>query len=59
MLDLYCERAGPGLWAEPVNALTNIGFVFTAWLSWRLLSREQAQDSGIVTIIAVIVTLGI
>ncbi len=26
-VDLYCERAGPELWAEPVNALTNLAFV--------------------------------
>ena len=29
-LDLYCERTDPGLWAEPVNALTNLAFVFAA-----------------------------
>ena len=23
MIDLYCERAGPGLWAEPLNATTD------------------------------------
>ena len=29
-LDLYCERTDPGLWAEPVNALTNLALVFAA-----------------------------
>ncbi|MCB1960710.1 MAG: ceramidase domain-containing protein [Rhodocyclaceae bacterium] len=29
-LDLYCERTDPGLWAEPVNALTNLAFLFAA-----------------------------
>ena len=59
MLDLYCERTGPGLWAEPVNALTNIGFVLAAWLSWRMVTREQVQDWSIVIISATIVAIGI
>jgi len=59
MLDLYCERTGPGLWAEPVNALTNIGFVIAAWLSWRMAARERAQDSGIAAITMTIVGIGI
>ncbi len=35
-LDLYCERLGPGFWAEPLNAISNGGFVIAAWLAWRL-----------------------
>lgn len=30
MLDLYCERLGPGLWAEPLNVWSNIGFLLAA-----------------------------
>jgi hypothetical protein len=26
-LDLYCERTAPGLWNEPLNALTNLAFI--------------------------------
>jgi len=26
-IDLYCERTSPALWAEPVNALSNLAFV--------------------------------
>ena len=29
-IDGYCERLGPGLWAEPWNALTNIAFIVAA-----------------------------
>jgi hypothetical protein len=36
MIDLYCERLGPGLWAEPVNALSNLIFIVAAVASWRL-----------------------
>ena len=35
MLDLYCERLGPGLAAEPLNTLSNAAFLFAAWLAWR------------------------
>jgi hypothetical protein len=33
----YCERLGPGLFAEPLNALSNVAFLFaSAWLLLRL-----------------------
>lgn len=35
-VDGYCERLGPGLWAEPVNAVTNLAFVLAAVICWRL-----------------------
>jgi hypothetical protein len=35
-LDSYCERAGtPELWAEPLNAVTNLAFLLAAWLAFR------------------------
>lgn len=40
MLDEYCERLGPGLWAEPFNALSNLAFFVAAWALWRL-SRQR------------------
>jgi len=40
MIDLYCERLGPGLWAEPLNALTNLAFLLTALASWQLARRS-------------------
>lgn len=33
-IDAYCERMGPGYWAEPVNALTNLAFVLVAAWMW-------------------------
>ena len=32
---LYCERLGPGLWAEPLNAVSNLAFFGFAWKLWR------------------------
>jgi hypothetical protein len=34
-IDAYCERLGPGLWAEPVNAVTNAAFLLAALVMWR------------------------
>jgi len=42
MTYLYCERTGPGLWAEPANVASNLAFVLAAWAIWRL-----RKDSGI------------
>jgi hypothetical protein len=59
MLDLYCERVDPGLWAEPINAFTNICFIITAWFIWRRAARAQARDSGIAVMTGTIVAIGI
>jgi hypothetical protein len=59
MLDLYCERVDPGFWAEPVNALTNIAFVFSAYFCWRIAVRAQVQDSNIAMISVMILAIGI
>lgn len=41
--DEYCERLGPGLLAEPANALSNAAFFVAAWWLWRMLRREFPQ----------------
>lgn len=43
-IDIYCERLGPGLWAEPVNALTNAAFFVAAFFVWRLARNVGAED---------------
>jgi hypothetical protein len=34
-IDGYCERLGPGYWAEPLNAVTNLAFIVAAVFMWR------------------------
>ena len=34
-IDAYCERLSPAFWAEPVNAVTNLGFILAALILWR------------------------
>lgn len=43
-VDIYCERLGPGFWAEPVNALTNISFVLAA-LAGAYTARRRGTDA--------------
>lgn len=41
-VDLYCERTGPELWSEPVNALTNLAFVLAGLWGVREVRRRGA-----------------
>lgn len=44
-VDIYCERPGPGYWAEPVNALSNAAFLLAAawaWATARVLGSDAA-----------------
>lgn len=42
----YCERTGPGLWAEPLNALTNLAFLAAAVLALLRYLREPLLRPG-------------
>ena len=33
-IDIYCERLDIGMWAEPINAVTNVAFVLAAIIMW-------------------------
>lgn len=39
-MDGYCERLGPGIWAEPVNAVTNVAFLLAA----AVMARRAGGD---------------
>lgn len=61
-VDLYCERFGPGLFAEPLNALSNLAFVVAGvWLLWALPRRFAPRRTpasfevlaGLITLIGV------
>ncbi|XSG81428.1 MAG: ceramidase domain-containing protein [Methyloligella sp. ZOD6] len=43
----YCERGeDPGVWAEPLNALTNGGFLLASLVALGLLLRRPAEARG-------------
>ena len=33
-IDIYCERLDIGIWAEPVNAVTNVAFILASIFMW-------------------------
>lgn len=58
-VDLYCERVGPGLLAEPANALTNAAFLVAAFAAWRLAAREDKFGGGVAALVVVIALIGV
>ena len=56
---LYCERLGPGLWAEPLNAVSNAAFfaaALAAFLRWR---QAGGRDVPSLLLILVVVAIGV
>lgn len=58
-IDLYCERLGPGLWAEPVNAISNLAFLFAAAAASAALQRTGRRDPAMLALILLVATIGI
>lgn len=59
-LDLYCERLGPGLLAEPINAVTNGAFFVAAWwIRARARRLGEQADPGIGLLTALVVAIGV
>jgi hypothetical protein len=59
MMDVYCERVGPGLLAEPLNAVSNASFLFAAWAAWVLARRTGTLSVGVRALIALAASVGI
>lgn len=54
-VDGYCERIDPSFWAEPVNAITNVAFLISAYIMWRRVKGQGLSlASLLVAILAVI-----
>ena len=59
MMDVYCERVGPGLLAEPLNAASNISFLLAALAAWILARRTGTLSAGVRALIAIAASVGI
>jgi hypothetical protein len=59
MIALYCERVGSGLWAEPINALSNISFLLAAGAAWYLAHRLGVLSLAIWLLIGLLVAIGV
>ena len=57
--DLYCERVGPGLLAEPVNAGTNAAFFLVAWWLWRYARSHGVATTDVRVLLGLVVCIGI
>jgi hypothetical protein len=58
-VDLYCERLGPGLLAEPLNATTNLAFFIAAWRLWRRARDAGKLTGGVILLLILLVAFGI
>lgn len=58
-VDIYCERLGPGLWAEPLNAVSNLGFVVAGlWLLRRSIARGEPGAVRALPVLMVLIGIG-
>jgi hypothetical protein len=57
-LDFYAERTGPGLWAEPVNLLTNAAFLVAAWFAWQLVAPHRDRGGMLLVILIALIGIG-
>jgi hypothetical protein len=58
MINLYCERVGPGLLAEPINALSNLAFFIAAWAAWSLARRSSVVTAELGWLLALTLAIG-
>jgi hypothetical protein len=57
-INLYCERTDASLWAEPINALTNVAFLVAAALALALWRRHAVGDRATLALIAITALIG-
>ncbi|WP_217574411.1 ceramidase domain-containing protein [Mesorhizobium sp. GbtcB19] len=58
-VDLYCERTGPGLWAEPANALTNLAFIAAGlWGVWQVRRHKTGTFAEVLAWWVVAIGIG-
>ncbi len=55
----YCERRGHEVWAEPLNALTNIAFLLAAAGALALWRRLGGRDLPVLALIGVTALVGV
>jgi hypothetical protein len=59
-VDAYCERIEPGLWAEPLNAASNAGFMIAGVLLFVLLRRApQPAPWSVRALPALLILVGV
>ncbi len=51
-LPAYCERTGPGPWAEPLDAVSNLAFLVAAALALLAWRRDRPRDWPLLLLVA-------
>jgi len=59
LIDLYCERTGPGLLQEPINTVSNIAFLIAAIIAYYRLDKRGNSDVAEMVLIISAVLVGI
>ena len=52
-IDGYCERTDASYWSEPLNAVSNAGFLLAAALCWRMTGRDPGARLLVVILAAI------
>ena len=60
-VDIYCERTTDALWAEPLNAISNVAFLIAALAIWRLRAAHPnaSSDTWVRALSAIIFVVGL
>jgi hypothetical protein len=58
-MQTYCERCGPGLFDEPLNAASNAVFLLAAFAAWWVASRRGVLSPGLWILIILSTSVGI
>jgi len=58
-IDIYCERTGPELWAEPLNALSNAAFFVAFFFALQLARRKNVLDLTHGLLLALLLAIGV
>ncbi len=56
----YCEQGNSSaFWSQPVNALTNLGYILAALVIWRMLQRGTRAPFSIWYVVPLMIVIGI
>ena len=58
-VSLYCERTDASFWAEPLNAATNVAFLFAAAAAFRRWRSAGERDWPALALIIIVVAVGL
>lgn len=58
-IDIYCERTSAAFWAEPLNAISNLSFIFAALWGWSEAKKRGRTDPMTVVLIVLAGMIGI